>query len=54
MAGRGTTRPQETIVGIVPAMFQVPIMAPAVSRMKIAPMAEFAPPIAASSIAEAV
>ena len=40
--------------GIVPAMFQVPIMARTASRMKIAPMAELTPPIAASPIAEAV
>src|SRR6516164_1706232 len=54
MAGRSSARPYDTIVGIVPARFHVPISAPTASRMKIAPMAEATPPTAASSIAAAV
>src|SRR3954451_259217 len=41
--------PMSTIVGIVPAMFQVPISAPTASRMKMAPTAEVTPPTAASA-----
>ena len=37
------------MVGMVPAMFQVPISAPTASRMKIAPMADVTPPTAASA-----
>jgi len=54
IAGRSNASPYDTIVGIVPARFQVPISAPTASRMKIAPMAELTPPTAASSIATAV
>src|SRR6516164_20674 len=54
IAGRSSASPYDTIVGIVPARFQVPISAPTASRMKIAPMAELTPPTAASSIATAV
>jgi hypothetical protein len=41
-------------VGMVPAMFQVPISAPTASRMKIAPMADDTPPTAASRSRAAV
>ncbi len=39
---------------MVPAMFHVPISAPTASRMKIAPIAEVTPPMAASRSAAAV
>ena len=41
--------PKWTTVGIVPAMFHVPIRAPTASRMKIAPIAVLTPPTAASA-----
>ena len=37
------------MVGMVPAMFQVPMSAPTARRMKIAPTAEVTPPTAASA-----
>ena len=48
IAGRSSQRPYETIVGIVPERFHVPISAPTASRMKIALIAELTPPTAAS------
>ncbi len=41
--------PEVDDVGMVPAMFQVPISAPTASRMKIAPTADVTPPTAASA-----
>ena len=41
-------------MGMVPAMFHVPISAPTARRMKIAPIAEVTPPIAASRSLAAV
>jgi hypothetical protein len=49
---RGRTRDRP--VGIVPAMFQVPISAPTASRTKMAPTAVLTPPTAASATAAAV
>src|SRR4051794_29656022 len=43
--------PKSTTLGIVPAMFQVPISAPIASSMKIGAMAVVTPPIAASATA---
>src|SRR4029079_13801360 len=37
------------MVGMVPAMFQVPMSAPTARRMKIAPIADVTPPTAASA-----
>jgi len=41
------------MVGMVPAMFQVPMSPPTASRMKIAPTAEVTPPTAATATATA-
>ena len=41
-------------MGMVPAMFHVPISAPTARRMKIAPIAEVTPPMAASRSLAAV
>src|SRR3954470_3741444 len=46
--------PMSTTVGMVPAMFQVPIRAPTANRMKTAPMAAVTPPTAASATAATV
>src|SRR3954467_11107528 len=46
--------PRSPTVGMVPAMFQVPIRAPTASRMKTAPMAAVTPPTAASATAATV
>ncbi len=54
MPGRSSAMPYDTTVGMVPAMFHVPISAPTARRMKIAPMAEDTPPTAASRMRAAV